>query len=178
MADWTVVAAAAVTGLTGVASGTLGYLVAQQQARAQERQAAAQTRAAMRTKRGETYHSFLDIDRQLPSRLGAGLEIERGEMEEWLDPFNHCYNAVILLGSDAVSREARELFRGYVQLFNELTEGGTSWPDAAERRAAWEAHRGKLDEVRYRLIEAMRRDVLDDGRGRPTAPAARGATEL
>src|ERR1051325_10952885 len=134
MTDWSVVAAAAVTGLTSVVSGSLGYLLPRQQARAQERQAAEARRDAQQAKRGETYHSFLDIDRQLPARLTTGLEISRQDLEEWLEPFNHCYNAVILLGSDEVAQRARDLFNGYLRLYEELTGGGKEWPDMAERQ--------------------------------------------
>ena len=121
--EWSATAAAAVTGLAAIVSGSLGYLLGYRQSRALEREAAQARRGAQQAKRGETYHSFLDIDRQLPSRLGAGLDISRTELEAWLQPFNHCYNAVILLGSDEVSERARDLFNGYVSLYNALTVG-------------------------------------------------------
>jgi len=159
MADWTVVAAAAVTGVTSVASGTIGYLVAQSQARAQERQARELRQEELQRARKETYHGFLDVDRQLPARLTAGLEVGRADIQEWLDSFNHGYNAVLLIGTDAVALQTRELFEGYLQLYEEVTQGGTSWPAVADRQAAFENHRPKLDETRKLLIEAMRLDV-------------------
>jgi hypothetical protein len=91
MADWSVVAAAAVTGVTSVASGTIGYLVAQSQARAQERQARELRKDELQQARKDTYHAFLDIDRQLPARLTAGMGVGRADIEQWLDHFNHCY---------------------------------------------------------------------------------------
>jgi hypothetical protein len=177
MADWSVVAAAAVTGVTGVVSGSLGYLLAHQQTRAQERQAVAARREAQQEKRGETYHNFLDVDRQLPAQLSAGLEISRKELEDWLQPFNHCYNAVILLGSDEVALRARDLFDGYLGLYDAMTGGGRSWPDLAERQEIWAEQRGRLDEARKSLIEAMRRDVSGNGDRRPARAGARPAIE-
>jgi hypothetical protein len=159
MADWSVVAAAAVTGLTSVASGTIGYAVAQSQARAQERQARELRKDELQQARKDTYHAFLDVDRQLPARLTAGMEVERADIEQWLDQFNHCYNAVLLIGTDAVTHKTRELFADYLQLYEEATSGGTSWPTVAHRRALYQSHRPKLDETRMLLIEAMRLDV-------------------
>jgi hypothetical protein len=175
MSEWSAAAAAAVTGITSIVSGGLGYLLAHQQTRAQERQAAQARRDAQQAKRGETYHAFLDIDRELPSQLGAGLDVSREELEEWLQPFNHCYNAVILLGSDEVGERARDLFEGYVALYNALTGGaGKSWPTMDERQAAWAARREELDVARTRLIEAMRRDVFGNGERRPSRLRAQG----
>jgi len=159
MSDWSVVAAAAVTGVTSVASGTIGYLVAQSQARAQERQARELRQEELQRARKETYHAFLDVDRQLPARLTAGLEVGRADIEQWLDNFNHCYNAVLLIGNDAVTLQARQLFEGYLRLYEEATQGGTSWPAVTDRQAAYENHRPKLDETRKLLIVAMRLDV-------------------
>jgi hypothetical protein len=159
MADWTVVAAAAVTGVTSVASGTIGYLVAQSQARAQERQARELRQEELQRARKETYHGFLDVDRRLPARLTAGLEVGQADIQEWLDSFNHGYKAVLLIGTDAVALQTRQLFEGYLQLYEEVTQGGTSWPAVPDRQAAYQNHRPKLDETRQLLIEAMRRDV-------------------
>jgi len=165
--EWTPVAVAAVTGITTIVSGGLGYLLGAQQSRAQERQAANARRDAQQAKRGETYHSFLDVDRELPARLGAGLDVSHEELEKWLPSFGHCYNAVILLGSDEVSERARDLFNGYAGLYNALTGEGKSWPTAEERQAAWAERRDGLDEARRRLIDAMRRDVFANGERRP-----------
>jgi hypothetical protein len=173
VSEWSATAAAAVTGLAAIVSGSLGYLLGYRQSRVLERQASQARRDAQQAKRGETYHSFLDIDRQLPSRLGAGLDVSRKELEEWLQPFNHCYNAVILLGSDEVGKRARDLFNGYVSLYNALTGGGKSWPTVEERQAAWAEHQGGLDEARSGLIEAMRRDVFTNGERRPFRPGTR-----
>jgi hypothetical protein len=175
MADeWSATAAAAVTGLATIVSGSLGYLLGYRQSRAEERRAEQARRDAQQAKRGETYHSFLDIDRQLPSRLGAGLDITREELEDWLQPFNHCYNAVILLGGEEVSTRARALFDGYVSLYNGLTGGaGKSWPTLEDRQAAWAEHQAPLDEARRALIDAMRRDVFANGDRRPSRAAAR-----
>jgi hypothetical protein len=159
MADWSVVAAAAVTGATSVASGTIGYLVAQSQAHAQERQARELREEELHRARKETYHGFLDVDRQLPARLTAGLEVGREDIQQWLDHFNHSYNAVLLIGTDAVTLQARQLFEGYLQLYEEATQGGTSWPAVADRQTAYQNHRPRLDETRKLLIEAMRLDV-------------------
>jgi hypothetical protein len=123
---------------------------------------------AQEAKRGETYHSFLDIDRQLPARLRTGMEISRQDLEEWLEPFNHCYNAVILLGSDEVSQRARDLFNGYLRLYDALTGRGKGWPNMAERQSAWSELQGELDEMRARLIESTRRDVFANGERRPS----------
>lgn len=172
--EWSATAAAAVTGLATIVSGSIGYLLGYRQSRAQEREAAQARRDAQQAKRGETYHTFLNIDRQLPSRLGAGLDISQKELEEWLQPFNHSYNAVILLGSDEVSERARDLFNGYVSLYNALTGGaGKSWPTAEERQTAWAEQRDGLDEARRALIEAMRRDVFANGERRPSRPGTR-----
>src|SRR5262245_13557213 len=115
MADWSVVAAAAVTGVTSVASGALGYMLAQNQARAEQRAAREARREQLKQDRKQTYHAFLDIDRKLPARLTTGLEIEPQEFHEWLDPFNHSYNALILLGTEPVAEQGRALFTSYMQ---------------------------------------------------------------
>ena len=179
MSDWSVVAAAAVTGLTSVVSGSIGYLVAQSQARAQERQSRELREEESQKARKDTYHSFLDIDRQVAARLTAGMEVGRAEVEQWLDQFNHCYNAVLLIGSDAVTLKTRELFHSYLQLFEEATHGGTSWPSVADGQAVYQSHRPILDGTRMLLIEAMRLDISGrpnpDPRRRRASPRSEGS---
>jgi hypothetical protein len=168
VADWTLVAAAAVTGATGVLGGWVGYLSARHQSAGELERLREQHAVEARRYRQEEYRRFLD-------HLSSFMAIEAGEVmiedsfSEWQDEFHHLANGIRLFGEEEVVTHVVEL-AGALGVILSLIPDEEDWggppgeypPFEDHLLRAWGTVAQGWGETFRHLVAAMRADVLRD----------------
>jgi hypothetical protein len=164
--DWGTVAAS-LSGLGGaVVGGGVGYLGARLQASVAHDQAEIsrhqidieaeryreERRDASVQRRTEIYQQFLDHERWLATRMSTGIEpLDRAGYLNWLDGYNHRYNALLLAATSRVRKAVEELDEAY-KLFHADYSANPS-----EGLPAFASQEGEVSAARDNVVEAMAR---------------------
>jgi hypothetical protein len=178
--DWTVIAAAAVTGVTAITVGLIGLFgarlsatVGQRQVEAENERLREEHREAHLRRRQELYLRLLSADRQLIARVNSGERLERSQTHALYESIAESASAAVLFGTKYVGRRALDYQRVVGQVFRDAS--GPNEDFDVTTRALFRETSSSWAKTRQALIDAMREDVsadqlaLDagDGRERP-----------
>lgn len=169
--NYTAVAAAAVTGVTAVAVGLIGYFTAKLSAKVAIRQTEEETARATAARTEEhlqhrqgIYHRLLNQDRSFFRLIDPATDrVEISAFGAWYKGFIDEMNAVILFGTASVPAAAVHLnsqVASMVSATQKAHREGSDFNDAldlslSEGRNGW-------DEARRTVIDRMREDVAPD----------------
>jgi hypothetical protein len=169
VADWTPVAVAGVTGLTGVIGGFIGYLAARSQGRVERAKIEAENERLRiqhdldrATERKVTYHEFMMSSYRFFLAATETQPLDQDGLKHWIAEYDSRATAAKLFGTTRVSDsvETLEIVTGEVVNNADWTEIESSLPEAYAplHERWWSAYQS--------VKEAMRADIAPDSKAR------------
>ena len=168
--DWTLIGAAAVTGLTAILVGVFGYLGIRRSAAAtieiaslEGKRQDAERLANARERRAAAYKQFLVVERRLAAMPLQREPLTVPQFHEWFASFQDAHVTLLLHGAGEVLDATKALSATFYEMWAEV--GGT--PDDARFdarfRAGLERYVDRSQGPREALTEAMRADAAASG---------------
>jgi hypothetical protein len=159
VADWTVIIASGITGATSITTGVLGYLIARQQSKTDQKRLAYEEdrhqRGLLETRRDERRVAYTEFLRYVNRYT-----VDVGQLAEDRSLFKVLLADVMLLGNESI-RHLAEGIEVSIGRFSRAWDQDAQHFRMTDEEAAIESRR--LVDLRSDIADAMRADLAEPG---------------